>query len=91
MFHPLSPKAKSVLLKLAAKIDSRQFTFGQAVAASGEKRDAIAPYFLEFVRKGCLNKPERAHYEFFHGLFLQFLKRQVEDGRFGNPVYGKLH
>ncbi|MFA4946453.1 MAG: ATP-binding protein [Candidatus Micrarchaeia archaeon] len=78
MFHPVSPKAKRVAFKLL-KIGKRKFLFSEAVKATGEDRSDIAPYIQELVRKGCLNKPERATYEFFHHLFIDFLTNQASE------------
>ena len=76
MFHPVSPKAKAILLKLV-KINKKRFLFKEAVKLTGIERKNIAPYIQELVRKGCLNKPERATYEFFHKLFIDFLEKHA--------------
>ncbi len=78
MFHPVSPKAKEITFQLL-KIGKRKFVFTEAVKATGMERQKIAPYIQELVRKGCLNKPERATYEFFHHLFVDFLKKQASE------------
>jgi predicted transcriptional regulator len=41
------------------------------------KGQAVAPYIQELVKKGCINKPERATYEFFHQLFIDFLSSRA--------------
>ncbi|MBI5636016.1 ATP-binding protein [Candidatus Micrarchaeota archaeon] len=78
MFHPVSPKAKRIALQLL-KIGKRKFTFTQAVKTTNMKGRDVAPYIHELVRKGCLNKLERATYEFFHNLFIDFLKKRAAE------------
>lgn len=78
MFHPVSPKARGIAIKLL-KIGKKEFRFAEAVKATGMKRESLAPYVQELVRKGCLNKPERATYVFFHKLFMEFLEKQVSE------------
>ncbi len=78
MFHPVTPKAKRIAFELL-KIGKRKFLFGEVVKVMDLEREQVAPYIQELVRKGCLNKPERANYEFFHGLFIDFLKKRVHE------------
>ena len=78
MFHPVSPKAKHIAFKLL-KIGKRKFLFTEAVKSTSMERQNVAPYIQELVRKGCLNKPERATYEFFHNLFIDFLKKRASE------------
>ncbi|MFH1247158.1 MAG: hypothetical protein V1644_02140, partial [Candidatus Micrarchaeota archaeon] len=76
MFHPISPKAKAMVFQLL-KIGKKRFHFTDAVKTTHVSSQTVAPYLQELVRKGCLNKPERATYEFFHSLFIDFLKRRA--------------
>ncbi|MBI5035851.1 ATP-binding protein [Candidatus Micrarchaeota archaeon] len=78
MLHPVSPKAKNIAFQLL-KIGKRKFIFAEAVKSTNMKRQDVAPYIQELVRKGCLNKPERATYEFFHQLFIDFLKKRASE------------
>lgn len=78
MFHPVSPKAKGISFQLL-RIGKRRFRFIEAVRTTGMDRKNLAPYVQELVRKGCLNKPERATYEFFHRLFIKFLERKAAE------------
>jgi len=78
MFHPVSPKAKNIAFQLL-KIGKRKFLFTEAVKSTNMERQNVAPYIQELVRKGCLNKPERATYEFFHHLFIDFLKKRASE------------
>ena len=77
MFHPLSPKAKEMIIRIAKNSEGLDFTFKQAVEWTKEKRNYIAPYIQELVRKGVINKPERSRYSVFHTLFLDYLKKQM--------------
>jgi hypothetical protein len=77
LYHPLTPKCKEILLKLAHKLDSTKFSFSQAVKIIGEDGSYLSPYIQEMYRKGCVNKIERGKYEIFHKLFLMFLKRRA--------------
>lgn len=76
MFHPVTPKAKKIAFELL-KLRKRKFFFTEVVKSVGLKREEVAPYIQELVRKGCLNKPERATYEFFHGMFVNFLEKRA--------------
>lgn len=78
IYHPLSPRAKEIIVKLS-ELNKVKFDFKDAVRKTGMKRTHLSPYIQELVRKGCLNKPERAKYEFFHELFINFLKECKED------------
>ncbi len=79
MFHPISPKAKKVIIKVAKSVKQKEFLFRDVVEAIGMKSSEVAPYIQEAVRKGILNKPRRANYHFFHGLFMEFVKSKNED------------
>lgn len=78
MFHPLSKKAKEVLLKIARNTKSLEFTFKEAINWTNIGSEYLSPYILELFRKGILNKPERAKYKIFHTLFLKYLKESDE-------------
>lgn len=74
IFKPLTPKAKEILLKLSG-LNQIHFTFSEAREITSLKSEHLSPYIQELVRKGCLNRPERANYEFFHELFIDYLKK----------------
>jgi AAA+ ATPase superfamily predicted ATPase len=76
MYHPISKGAKEILLNVARNTDDISFSFRQLIEWTGKRADNLSPYILELVRKGILNKPERASYQIFHGLFLEYLKHQ---------------
>ncbi len=78
MFHPLSRKSKEIIIEIAKHAEKRDFFYKDAVKFCNSKRTDVSPFIQEAVRKGVLNKPERAHYEFFHSLFLEFLKKRAE-------------
>ncbi len=77
LFHPLTPKSKEILLKIASKLNKTEFTFSDAVRILDTERSHVSPYIIEMYRKGCINKLERGKYEIFHGMFLNFLKRKA--------------
>jgi len=74
MYHPLSPKAKSILKAIAVNAHDEAFSFSEAVKWTKLESNCLSPYIQELLRRGILNKPERARYEFFHGLFLEYVK-----------------
>lgn len=76
MYHPLTPKAKEILMKICQNIDSTEFTFNQATDITKMKRTQIAPYIQELVKRGIINKPRRAHYAIFHKMFWEFIRSQ---------------
>lgn len=73
MFHPLTPKAKEVIIKIARNSKNLEFTFKDATEWLNMPRNYISPYFKELLRKGVLDKPERGKYKIFHSLFLEYL------------------
>jgi len=75
MYHPLTNKAKEVMKVIAANIDGTDFYFKEIVEWSKIERNYISPYIQELLRKGILNKPERAHYQVFHSLFLNYVNQ----------------
>lgn len=77
LFHPLSPKCKDILLKIANKLNKSEFTFSEVVKKLDIDGYYVSPYIQEMYRKGCINKLERGKYEIFHKLFLNFLKRKA--------------
>ncbi|MBI4708325.1 MAG: hypothetical protein HY761_10465 [Candidatus Omnitrophica bacterium] len=79
MFHPLTPKAKEVLLTLARSISGKEFSFSEAVNRTNKEANYLSPYIKEMLRKGVLNKPERGRYAFFHILFVEYLRGRGED------------
>lgn len=74
MFHPLTPKAKEIMKKIADRTTKTRFSFKDSVDWSGMDKSYVSPYIQELLRKGILNKPERGQYEVFHGLFLEYVK-----------------
>jgi hypothetical protein len=79
MYHPLTPKAKKIICKLS-DLNKLDFSFQEAKEISKMGSSNISPYISEMVRKGCINRPERAKYQFFHKLFLEFIKRKSVEG-----------
>ncbi len=79
MYHPLTPRAKEIILKIASNIKGLEFTFNEAVDWVGKPKNFVSPYFKELLRKGVLNKPERGRYQIFHTLFLEYLKKMAEE------------
>ena len=75
MYHPLTNKAKEVMKIIAANIDGTDFYFKEIVEWSKIERNYVSPYIQELLKKGILNKPERAHYRVFHSLFLDYVKQ----------------
>ena len=86
MHHPLSPRAKKILETLCKNVNETEFTFSDAVKWVGMEGNQVSPYIKELVIKGILNKPERARYSLFHGLFLEYVKKsQKEVARTSSP------
>lgn len=75
MYHPLTPKAKEILQKIARNVADLSFTFSEAVSWTKREGNYVSPYILELWRKGILNKQERGKYKIFHRLFLDHVKR----------------
>lgn len=75
MYHPMSPKAKEMLDRILARCKGKSFTFAEAVEWTGKENSTLSPYLLEMTRKGILNKRSRGQYEFFHGLFMEYIQR----------------
>lgn len=78
MFHPLSPKAREIMITISKKTPSLNFSFKEAVEWTMLPRNYVSPYIQELIRKGVIDKPERGRYRIFHNLFLEYL-RQKED------------
>lgn len=74
MYHPLTPRAKEILCIIATNANGLNFTFNEAVKWCKREGHSVSPYIQELLRKGVLNKPSRGHYEFFHSLFLDYVK-----------------
>ncbi len=74
MYHPLTPKAKEIVHAITRNVGGVDFTFSEAVKWCGLKRSYVSPYIQELFRKGILNKPERAKYQIFHKLFVEYVK-----------------
>jgi hypothetical protein len=79
LFHPLTPRSKELLLRLATELKKPAFTSSEAAYILSVKSSQIGPYIQEMYRKGCINKTERGKYQIFHGLFLNFLKRRAKN------------
>jgi Holliday junction resolvasome RuvABC ATP-dependent DNA helicase subunit len=75
MYHPLTPKAKDVLELILDKCEQKTFAFADVTEWTGWPKNTISPYMLELTRKGILNKHSRGQYEFFHGLFMEYIRR----------------
>ncbi len=73
MFHPLSPKAKEIIVAIAKSAKTTGFSFKSAVEWLKLPRNYVSPYVKELLRKGVLDKPERGKYKIFHTLFLEYL------------------
>lgn len=74
MFHPLRPKAKSIICGIAEKIQGVDFTFSEALEISDLKdANRLSPYLGEFVRQGVITKKQRGEYKIFHKLFRDYL------------------
>jgi hypothetical protein len=76
MYYPLTPKAKEIINKLSS-MDKIDFTFKETMDFTGMGSSKVSPYISELVRKGCLDRPERANYHFFHKLFLKFIQKRA--------------
>lgn len=75
IYHPLTPKAKIVLSKIARNIKGLDFTFSEAVKWAGLNSNYTSPYIQELLRKGIINKPQRGRYQLFHKLFVEYVKK----------------
>jgi len=84
MYHPLTPKAKLVLQKIVVNATRLDFMFSDAVKWNKLKNNQISPYISELMRKGVIYKLERGKYQFFHGLFVEYVKELMHkpDGCF---------
>lgn len=74
MYHPLTKKAKEIFIDVCKNIMGVTFTFREAIKWAGKEGSYLSPYILELLRKGILNKPERATYQIFHTLFVEYVK-----------------
>ncbi|MEK6864730.1 MAG: AAA family ATPase [Nanoarchaeota archaeon] len=74
IYHPLTPRAKEILMRIAKNAKQLEFSFSEAIKWTGEDSNYLSPYIQEMLRKGVINKPERGKYTFFHGAFLEYLK-----------------
>ena len=75
MYHPLTPKAKEILSKIANNVKNLDFTFREAVNWTELEPNYVSPYIQELLRKGIINKPERGKYRLFHKLFIEYIKK----------------
>jgi hypothetical protein len=75
MYHPLSPKGKDVLRKIVLGCESKMFEFSEAKKWTGMGSQSLSPYLVDLVKKGMIDKKERGTYEFFHTLFIEYIKR----------------
>lgn len=73
MFHPLTPKAREMIITIAKSAKSLEFSFKDAVNWLNLPRNYVSPYIKELLRKGVLDKPDRGRYKIFHTLFLEYL------------------
>ena len=73
MFHPLTPKAREIIITIAKKAKTLDFSFKDAVGWLQMPRNQVSPYIKELLRKGVLDKPERGKYKIFHTLFREYL------------------
>lgn len=78
MFHPLTPKAKEIIIEIAKHAKTLEFSFKDAVNWLDMPRNYVSPYIKELLRKGVLDKPERGRYKIFHTLFLEYLSSKSE-------------
>jgi len=74
MYHPLTPRAKQVLQTIVHHTTKLDFMFSDAVKWNKSKNNKISPYINELMRKGVIYKLERGRYQFFHGLFVEYVK-----------------
>lgn len=79
MFHPLSKKAKEILIAICTNSKKNEFTLKEATKWSKETSSYLSPYILELLKRGILNKPERATYCIFHTLFLEYVLEVKDD------------
>lgn len=75
MYHPLTPKAKSILSIIANNVKDLEFSFSDVVEWTKMEGSYISPYIQELLRKGIINKPERGKYRLFHRLFVDYAKQ----------------
>ncbi len=75
MYHPLTKKAKEILIDVCKNVTAVKFTFREAIKWTGKEGSYLSPYILELLRKGILNKPERATYQIFHTSFVEYVKQ----------------
>lgn len=73
MFHPLTPKAREIIITIAKNAKALEFSFKDAVDWLKMPRNYVSPYIKELLRKGVLDKPDRGRYRIFHTLFLRYL------------------
>ncbi len=73
MFHPLTPKAREIIITIAKNARTLEFSFKDAVEWLDMPRNYVSPYIKELLRKGVLDKPDRGRYKIFHTLFLEYL------------------
>lgn len=80
MFHPLTPKAREIIITIAQNAKTVEFSFKDAVEWLKMPRNYVSPYIKELLRKGVLDKPDRGKYKIFHTLFLKYLaSREILD------------
>ncbi len=77
IFHPLTPKAKELIIEIAKHAKTLEFSFKDAVNWLNMPRNYVSPYINELLRKGVLDKPERGRYKIFHTLFLEYLSSKA--------------
>ncbi len=73
MFHPLTPKARDMIIIIAKRARTLEFSFRDSVEWLNKPKNYISPYINELLRKGVLDKPDRGRYKIFHTLFRQYL------------------
>jgi predicted transcriptional regulator len=78
MYHPLSPKAKSILKRIADNAKGTRFSFSESVKWADDAPSRVSPYIQELMRKGVITRIERGKYELFHGLFKDFVSSQAQ-------------
>ena len=79
MYHPLTPKAKSIIRQIARNTPGLEFNFRQSLEFTKMPKNFVSPYIKELLRKGAINKPERGKYQIFHSLFKEYLKELPDD------------
>ncbi len=73
MFHPLTPKAREIIITISKNAKTLEFSFKDAVEWLKMPSNYVSPYIKELLRKGVLDKPDRGRYKIFHTLFLEYL------------------